>query len=315
MKDAPEISIVVPAKNEQESLPILYRKIVAVLNKIGQSFEIIIVDDGSNDNTFQIAKALHSKDKRVKVIKLRGWFGKSIALQSGFDNTKGKIIITMDADLQDNPKEIPNFLEKINEGYDLVSGWKKKRHDPISKKIPSKIGNWLTRLMTGIKIHDLNCGYKAYRKEVARNLNLYGELYKFIPVLAGRQNFKITEIIIKHYPRKFGKSKFGWERNIKGFLDLLTVVFLTGYSRRPGHFFGTFGIISFGFGFLIGLYITYLRVTTGSIQYKNPLLFLGMLLMIIGVQLITTGLVTEMIVNLNQKNSPTDNYIEEKINY
>ena len=217
----------------------------------------------------------------------------------------------MDADLQDNPSQIPKFLKKIDQGYDLVSGWKKKRYDPLSKKIPSKLGNMLASFLTEIKIHDLNCGFKAYKHEVVENLSLYGELYKYIPILAAKQNFRVTEIIINHRSRKYGKSKFGWERNIKGFLDLLTVVFLTGYLRRPGHFFGTLGILSFLGGFTIGLYITYLRITTGSIQYRHPLLFLGMLLMIVGIQLITTGLLAEMVISLTQKKSSTQKYLDQ----
>jgi len=313
MTKNPQISFIIPAKDEKESLPILYKQIVEQIKKVRKSYEIIIIDDGSSDSTFEIASKIHQKDKNVKVIRHRGNFGKSLALQSGFDASLGEIIITMDADLQDDPKEIPNFIKKIEEGYDLVSGWKKKRYDPLTKTIPSKIGNWVTRKLTGVKIHDLNCGYKAYRKRVVKGMRLYGELYKFIPVLVTHQNFQIAEIVVSHKPRKYGKSKFGMERNIKGILDLITVVFLTGYIRRPGHFFGFWGIVSFFIGFLIGLYITYLRITTGSIQYRQPLLFLGMLLMIIGVQLISTGLVAEMIVNLNQKDISTDKYIEEKI--
>jgi len=301
MKNSVYLSFVIPARNEEKSVRELYQEIVKVVNKSSKTYEIIFVDDGSIDKTYDILKNLHHIDKRVKVVKLRGWFGKSTALQAGFEHAGGEIVITLDADLQDNPKEIPNFLEKINEGFDLVSGWKKVRHDPLSKTFPSKIGNWLTRALTGVKIHDLNCGFKAYRKEVTDNLHLYGELYKYIPVLAEKQNFKVTEIVVEHRKRKYGKSKFGWSRNIKGFLDLLTVVFLTGYLSRPGHFFGTFGFISFFFGFLIGLYITYLRITTGTIQNRHPLLYLGMLLMIVGIQLITTGLLAEMFVNFNQK--------------
>lgn len=313
MKNLPEISLVIPAKNEQESLPILYREIIAVLKKVDQPFEIIIVDDGSSDNTFQIAKDLHSKDQRVKVIKLRGWFGKSIALQTGFEYARGKVIFTLDADLQDNPKEIPNFLKKLNEGYDLVSGWKKKRYDPLSKTLPSKIGNFLTRFLTGVKVHDLNCGFKCYRREVVSNLNLYGELYKYIPVLAEKQNFRVGEIIVSHNPRKYGKSKFGSERNIKGLLDMITIFFLTGYMKKPGHFFGTIGFIFFFFGFLIGLYITYLRITTGGIQYRQPLLFLGILLMIIGIQFFSTGLIAELITSFNQQKLHSDTIITEKL--
>lgn len=311
MKDSPKISFVIPAKNEEESLPILYREIVQYATKLKRPFEILFVDDGSVDKTFEILANLHRHDPRVKVLKHRGTFGKSIALQTGFEHARGGIIITLDADLQDNPKEIPRFVEEIEKGYDLVSGWKKVRHDPLSKTIPSKIGNFLTRIFTGIKIHDLNCGFKAYRSEVVDNLHLYGEMYKYIPVLAEKQNFKVGEIVIDHRKRKYGKSKFGWSRNIKGFLDLLTVVFLTGYLSRPGHFFGTFGFISFFFGFLIGLYITYLRITTGNIQNRHPLLYLGMLLMIVGVQLVTTGLLAEMFVSFNQKKQKTSKHLDK----
>jgi glycosyltransferase involved in cell wall biosynthesis len=291
----------------------LYLEISKELAKITKSYEILFIDDGSTDNTFQELEKLHKENPKVKVIKLRGWFGKSIALQTGFEYATGEIIITMDADLQDDPKEIPNFLKKMNEGYDLVSGWKKIRHDPFSKTFPSKIGNVVTRLLTGIKIHDLNCGFKAYRKELTQNLHLYGELYKYIPVIAEKQNYKVGEIVVSHRSRKYGKSKFGWQRNIKGFLDMLTVVFLTGYLKRPAHFFGTLGIISFLLGFIIGLYISYLRITTGSIQYRQPLLFLGILLMIVGIQLITTGLLAEMLVNFNQSSGLKGNYIKEKV--
>lgn len=297
----PNLSFVIPAKDEEKSVKLLYQEIVKVVKKLGKSYEIIFIDDGSTDKTFEELKKLHQKNKKVKVIRLRGNFGKSIALQLGFEQARGEIIFTLDADLQDNPREIPRFLKELDKGYDLVVGWKKQRHDPPAKTLPSKLGNLTTRLLTGIKIHDLNCGFKAYRNEVTQNLNLYGELYKYIPVLVAKQNFRITEIVISHRSRKYGKSKYGWERNTKGFLDLITVVFLTGYLRRPGHFFGTFGLISFFFGFLIGVYITYLRVTTGSIQFRHPLLFLGMLLMIIGVQLVSTGLLAEMIIYSNKK--------------
>jgi len=309
-----DLSIVIPAKNEEKSISTLYSEISKQLIKINRAYEIIFIDDGSQDNTVQEILKLKHKYPNITLIKLRGNFGKSIALQCGFDVAKGKIIITIDADLQDNPKEIGRFIKEIEKGYDLVSGWKKIRHDPLSKTTPSKIGNYLTRLFTGIKIHDLNCGFKAYRNEVIKNLNLYGEMYKYIPVLAAKQNFRVGEIVVEHRKRKFGKSKFGWERNIKGFLDLLTVVFLTGYLNRPGHFFGTTGIISFSGGFIIGLYITYLRITTGSIQNRHPLLYLGMLLMIVGIQLVTTGLLAEMFVNFNQKGASTEKYIKEIIN-
>ena len=291
------LSFIIPAKNEEDSVDILYREIVNVLKIIKSNYEIIFIDDGSTDKTFEKLKKIHRRDRKVKVIQLRGNFGKSVALQIGFNHARGDIIFTMDADLQDNPKEIPNFLKKLEEGCDLVSGWKRERNDPQLKKvIPSRIINFLTRILTGVPIHDTNCGFKAYRRKVIENLNLYGELYRFIPVIAYRQNFRVGEVEVHHRKRLFGKTKFGWERGAKGMLDLLTIVFLTGYLRRPSHFFGSFGLLCFFGGFLIGLYITYLRVTTGSIQSRHPLLFLGMLLMIIGVQLISTGLLAEMIV-------------------
>src|SRR3989344_1781928 len=289
------LTFVIPAKNEEDSVSLLYSEIINVLKDLSHDYEIIFVDDGSSDKTFSILEQLHLKDKKVKVIKFRGNWGKSVALQVAFEHSKGDVIFTLDADLQDNPKEIPRFIEKLEEGYDLVSGWKKIRHDPLSKVIPSRVLNYITRKLTGIPLHDINCGFKAYRKDVVVNLNLYGELYRFIPIIAAKGGFKVAEIPVEHRARQYGKSKFGGGRFVKGLLDLLTIVFLTGYTRRPGHFFGTFGIVSFLLGFVIGLYITYLRITTGDIQNRHPLLFLGMLLMIVGVQLISTGLLAEML--------------------
>lgn len=296
------LSFVIPAKNEEASIEPLYKEIVGVVNKITKNFEIIFIDDGSTDSTFEKTRKIHDKDKRVKVIRLRGNWGKSAALQVGFDYVKGDIIFTLDADLQDDPNEIPEFLRKLEEGLDLVSGWKRQRNDPqVQKVIPSRVVNFLARLLTGTPVHDTNCGFKAYRRKVIENLSLYGELYRFIPVIAHKQNFKVGEVIVRHRRRLYGKTKFGWERGIKGILDLLTVIFLTGFTRRPGHFFGTLGLLSFFWGFVIGIYITYLRITTGSIQSRHPLLFLGMLLMLIGVQLISTGLLAEMILHSKQK--------------
>lgn len=296
------LSFVIPAKNEETSIEPLYKEIVGTVNKITKIFEIIFVDDGSTDSTFNKINKIHNKDRRVKVIRFRGNWGKSAALQVGFDHARGDIVFTMDADLQDDPKEIPSFLKKMNEGYDLVSGWKKRRNDPqVQKVLPSRIVNFLARVLTGTPIHDTNCGFKAYRREVTENLNLYGELYRFIPIIAYKQNFRVGEVVVHHRRRTHGKTKFGWERGVKGILDLLTVVFLTGFVRRPGHFFGTLGLLSFFVGFIIGLYISYLRITTGSIQARHPLLFLGMLLMIIGVQLVSTGLLAEMIIYAKQK--------------
>jgi len=235
-----------------------------------------------------------------------------MGLSVGFKAAKGNIIFTLDGDLQDNPQEISKFLKKIEEEkYDLVSGWKKKRNDPsFSKVLPSRILNFLTRVLTQIPIHDTNCGFKAYKKQVVKNLNLYGELYRFIPIIAAKQNYKVGEVVVNHRSRKYGKSKFGWGRGIKGVLDLVTIIFLTGYLRRPGHFFGTLGLMSFAGGFVIGLYITHLRISTGTIQDRHPFLFFGMLLMIIGVQLVSTGLLGEMITFWRQEHK-TENVIDE----
>lgn len=305
------ISFVIPAKNEEESVEILHHEIINIVKKNKQAYEIIFVDDGSTDKTFEKFKKIRKKDRNVKIIQLRGNFGKSVALQTGFNKSKGDVVFTLDADLQDNPNEIPNFLKKLDEGFDLVSGWKKKRHDPsIAKVIPSRIINYLTRKLTNVQIHDTNCGFKVYKREVIDNLNLYGELYRFIPIVAAKQNFIVGEVVIEHRARKYGKTKFGWGRGIKGILDLLTIIFLTGYLKRPGHFFGSLGLLSFLIGFVIGLYITYLRITTGTIQYHQPLLFLGMLLMIAGIQFVSTGLVAEMITNYNQKNISVDSNIK-----
>lgn len=298
----PYLSLVIPARDEQDNITILYQEITAATKDLGKDYEIIFIDDGSKDDTFINLKKINDSDKRVKVIRLRGNFGKSVALQVGFKHSLGEVIITLDSDLQDDPGEIPLFLSQIEKGFDLVNGWKKNRRDPsFSKVIPSRIINLLTKALTGVNLHDINCGFKAYRKEVTDNLNLYGELYRFIPIIAAKQNFLVSEIAVNHRARKYGKSKYGWGRGIKGILDLLTVFFITGFTKRPGHFFGTLGLLSFFMGFLIGLYITYLRLTTGTIQFRQPLLFLGMLLMIIGIQLISTGLLAEMIVYSNKK--------------
>ncbi len=305
-----EISLVIPARNEQESVELLYGEIVKALKPLKKSYEIIFIDDGSTDKTFKNLQKIKKIDSKIKLLKLRGNFGKSIALQVGFENSKGDIIITLDADLQDNPDQIYKFLNKLDEGYDLVSGWKKKRYDPVTKVIPSRILNYITSLLTGVKIHDINCGFKAYRKKVIENINIYGELYRFIPIFAAKQNYKIAEVIVNHRKRKYGVTKYGWERNIKGLLDLITITFLTGYFRRPGHFFGTLGLISLFTGTIIGIYITYLRLSTGSIQNRHPLLFLGMLLIIVGIQLISTGLLAEM--NLYNHEKQSLNWVIEK---
>ena len=308
--EVPQISFVIPVKDEEKSVEQLSNEIVKECVKLKKTYEIIFIDDGSVDKTFEIVKGLYLKNKNIKAIRHRRNFGKSAALSTGFAGANGDIVFTLDGDLQDNPIEIPKFLEKLDQGCDLVSGWKKKRYDSILITLPSIIGNFLIRKLTGVKVHDLNCGFKAYRKEVIQNLNIYGELYRFIPILANQKGYKTGEIVVKHRPRNFGKSKYSWFKIIKVFLDLITVLFLTGHATHPGHFFGTLGLIFFAPGLLIGLYITYLRITTGGIGEHYPLMFLGVLLMVVGVQFVSTGLLAEMVTSSTKKQH-SDNVISE----
>ena len=290
-----DLSVVIPVYNENESLPELHRQLTAVLEPRGYRYELIFVDDGSRDGSGQEMELLAQKDARVRVIQFQKNYGKSAALSVGFDAAVGEIVATLDADLQDDPGEIPALIQKMNEGgYDLVSGWKKKRHDPISKRWPSKIFNWVTARISGVRIHDINCGLKVYRNFVAKNLHPYGELHRFLPVLAHLDGFTVGEKEVVHHPRKYGKSKFGASRFTSGFFDLLTVMFLSRYLKKPLHLFGILGILSFIGGFVIGAYLTVLRLT-GHWIGNRPLLFLGILLMIMGVQFVSIGLLGEMI--------------------
>ncbi|MCK4524835.1 MAG: glycosyltransferase family 2 protein [Candidatus Andersenbacteria bacterium] len=292
-----EISIVIPAYNEAENLPLLCAEITSIMKNITDDYEIIIVNDGSSDKTQEVIEKLFQDDHdHIKGIQFRSNFGKASALKAGFNEARGKIIFTMDADLQDDPKEIPNFIAKINEGHDLVSGWKQNRKDSFIKNTSSKFFNLVTSLFSRVQLHDFNCGFKAYRREVAKSLDLYGQLHRYIPVIARNQGYKIAEIPIHHRKRKFGRSKYGPIRFLNGFLDLLTVMMLTKYFKRPAHFFGGLGSIALIIGFFIGLYITYLRLFTGSIQSRLPLFIAGILLIMVGFQLLSLGLIGEMFV-------------------
>ncbi len=291
----PDISVVVPLFNEAESIPDLSRQLRDVLQRQGGNYEVIFVDDGSTDNSYQILRDIHRINRRMKAIRFRRNFGKSAALAVGFTHAEGAIVVTMDADLQDDPAEIPNLVKKIREGYDLVSGWKKKRFDPITKTIPSRFFNFVTSIMTGFKLHDFNCGLKAYRNEVLKEIEVYGELHRFIPALVHWRGFRVREIPVQHHKRKYGKTKFGPGRFFKGFLDLLTVLFTTRYIRRPLHLFGGWGIFSFLVGFGIDVWLSvewFLKLTSLS---NRPIFFLGILMMIVGIQLISIGLLGEMI--------------------
>jgi len=292
-------SFVIPVYNEEQSLQELHEKIVE--NIKDYSYEIIFVNDGSTDNSKVILKQMAEVDKNVKVINFRTNFGKSAALQTGFNKAKGKIVFTMDADLQDDPKEIPRFIEKIEEGYDLVSGWKKNRKDPLTKTIPSKFFNLFTSLMFKLKLHDYNCGFKAYKNEVVKSVTIYGELHRYIPALANAQGFSVTEIPVTHHKRKFGKTKYGAKRFIKGFLDLLTVNLITKYEKSPLYLFGLTGIITTFLGFVISLYLAVSKIFFGVSLSNRPLLFLGILLILVGIQFISIGLIGEFIVYLDKK--------------
>lgn len=288
------LSIIIPAYNEKDSLPKLLEQISKEMAPLNLDYEIIVIDDGSTDGTDEILRELKSSHQKLRAYIFRKNYGKSAALSEGFKQARGERVITMDADLQDDPGEIPNLLKKLDEGFDLVSGWKKKRHDPITKKLPSRLFNFVTSLLSGISIHDFNCGLKAYRKEVLETIHIYGELHRFIPVIAHWQGFRVGEIPVKHHPRKFGRSKFGINRFFHGFLDLITVLFLTRYKTSPLHIFGMVGMLIFIAGFLIESYLTIIWFGGAGIG-RRPLFFLGILLIIVGAQFIVLGLLGEML--------------------
>ena len=304
-----KLSIVIPLFNEEESVHPLANEIKKVLNPIGMQYEVVFVDDGSTDLSLKNVKDICNTDRKFKYVSFRKNYGKSAALQVGFQYVTGDVVVTMDADLQDDPKEIPNLLKKLNEGYDLCSGWKKKRRDPIIKKLSSKFFNFVTKIFSGIKIHDFNCGLKAYRKEVVENLYVHGELHRYMPVLAKWQGFTITEIPVQHHPRRYGKTKFGISRFFKGFIDLITVIFSTRYTKRPLHFFGFFGAMAMILGIIVLGFLSALWIQ-GHPLSNRPMLFLGMLLIIVGVQFFAVGLLGEMLVH-NSPGNP-DYIIKDK---
>lgn len=297
----PELSILIPLYNEEESLQELYQKLADVLDKLNKTCEIVFIDDGSTDGSFQILQQLHQQDQRVRVYQFRKNYGKSAGLACGFDVVKGKYVITMDADLQDDPDEIPSLISLLEQGFDLVSGWKKKRYDPFIKRNTSKIYNRVTGWVSGLKLHDFNCGLKAYQSEVVKEIQVYGQLHRFIPVLAHWQGFKVSEIAVKHHPRKFGKTKFGPFRFAAGLLDLFTVIFLNKFKTRPLHLFGSIGVILFLAGTAINLYLAAERIFAKQFLSNRPLLFLGVLMVIVGVQFISIGLLGEMITETQKK--------------
>ncbi|MEH0158624.1 glycosyltransferase family 2 protein [Limibacter armeniacum] len=299
-----DISVVVPLLNEEESLPELAAWIERVMQQHGFTYEVVMVNDGSTDSSWQVIKDLNRSNPCIKGICFQRNYGKSAALHSGFRMVSGDVVITMDADLQDSPDEIPELYQMImEEGYDLVSGWKKKRYDPITKTIPTKIYNAATRAASGIYLHDFNCGLKAYRKEVVKNIEVYGEMHRYIPVIAKWEGFtKIGEKVVEHRARKYGTTKFGLERFVNGLLDLMSIMFVSRFRKKPMHFFGMLGVLSFLFGggaalWLLGdkVYRSAMHMEIGRQVTEQPLFYLGLTLIIIGVQLFLAGFLAELI--------------------
>jgi len=314
-----DISVVIPLYNEAESLPELTAWIKRVMDDHQFSYEIILIDDGSTDPSWMVIEGLKAKNSKISAVKFRRNYGKSAALNVGFAMAQGQVVITMDADLQDSPDEIPELYQKIvRQDFDLISGWKQKRHDPPSKTIPTKLFNAVTRGMSGIhNLHDFNCGLKAYKKEVVKSIEVYGEMHRYLPVIAKWAGFtRIDEQVVQHYPRKYGTTKFGPGRFVKGFLDLLSIFFVGKFGKRPMHFFGTMGVLSFLAGFIIAVWLILEKLISISNQtpYRNvtdqPLFFLALLAIIIGTQLFLTGFIAELV---SRSSSERNNYQIEKV--
>jgi glycosyltransferase involved in cell wall biosynthesis len=294
------ISVVVPVHEEERTVALLFEELQAALDPLGEPWEAVFVDDGSGDGSFAALTRLHNLHDNVRVVRLRRNFGKAAALAAGFANATGDVVVTIDADLQDDPAEIPRLLAKLDEGFDLVSGWKAHRRDPLTRRALSRIFNWVTGRVSGLRLHDLNCGLKAYRAEVVQGLRLYGELHRFIPVLAHYRGHRIAELPVNHRPREHGRSRYGVERYLRGFLDLLTVSFIGRYRYRPLHLFGGLGLLLGLIGFGVLAYLTALKIGGHAIG-KRPLLILGVLLMVVGLQFFSLGLISELITSQHEE--------------
>jgi glycosyltransferase involved in cell wall biosynthesis len=292
-----EVSVILPVLDEVESLGVLHRELTETLERLGRSYEILFIDDGSRDGSFQLIEKLTVEDPRVRGFQLRRNFGKAAALAVGFREAQGDIVVTLDADLQDDPAEIPKLLARLEDGFDLVSGWKRDRQDPRSKTWPSRLFNWVTGWLTGVRLHDFNSGFKIYRREVVQEIRLYGELHRFIPVLAAWRGFQVAEVPVHHRARRYGRSKFGSARLWRGFLDLLTVLFLTRYTRRPLHLFGGLGLIAWTVGFVVNAYLTGIWLSGSQPIGHRPLLAFGVLSMLVGVQFFAVGLLSELVLS------------------
>jgi glycosyltransferase involved in cell wall biosynthesis len=310
-----DLSIVIPLFNEEENVEPLYAQLKDALEPLEQSYEIIIVDDGSTDRSFELLRDLHTLDKRLTVIRFRRNFGQTAAFAAGFEYAQGRVVITMDADLQNDPADIPRLLEKLEKGYDVVSGWRVERWKSawLTRRLPSVVANRLISETTGVHLHDYGCSLKAYRSEVVKNINLYGELHRFIPAMASWMGVSVAEIPVHYQPRQFGRSKYGLSRTIKVILDLLTVRFLLSYSTRPIHIFGSLGLALSGLGAILGLYLSVVKLALGQDIGSRPLLLLAILLMVLGVQMITMGLLGELVVRTYHESQGKRIYVVREI--
>jgi len=294
------ISVVVPVRDEERTVEPLYDELAAALGELGEPWEVVYVDDGSRDGTQAALARLHESSSNVRVVRMRRNAGKATALDAGFAVLEGDVVVTIDGDLQDDPAEIPRLLEKLDEGYDLVSGWKARRNDPFARRAFSRVFNSVTGWLSGVHLHDMNCGLKAMRVEVARNIDLYGELHRFVPVLAHDLGFRVTELPVNHRPREHGRSRYGFERYARGFLDLLTVSFMSRYRHRPLHLFGGLGLILGTIGMGILVYLT-IEKLSGEAIGKRPLLLLGVLLVVVGIQFLSLGLLSELVTSQHRE--------------
>ena len=311
---APRISVVIPLYNEEESIPSLRQSLTTALDSLGETYEVIIVDDGSKDRSFALLRDWAVADERLTVIRLRRNFGQTAAFSAGFDQAHGDVVVTMDADLQNDPLDIPKLMAKIDEGYDIVSGWRKNRQDRfLDRKLPSMLANRLISNVTDVRLHDYGCSLKAYRREVLQYVKLYGELHRFIPALASQAGGTVTEVPVKHRAREFGNSKYGISRTVRVFLDLITIWFLGSYSTRPIHVFGTAGLLSAAGGALMGFYLAFVKIFLNENIGGRPLLLLAVLLLVIGVQLITMGLLGEMVIRTYHESQKKPIYIVREV--
>ncbi len=309
-----DISLVVPLYNEEENVQLLYQELKSVLDTMQWQSEIVFIDDGSQDGTVRILEKIQAQDSAVRVVSLRRNFGQTAAMTAGFDHACGKIIVTMDGDLQNDPHDIPKLIEKLNEGFDVVTGWRFDRQDPfLSRRLPSQMANRLISWVTGVRLHDYGCTLKAFRREVIQNINLYGEMHRFIPAIASGMGISFTEVKVNHRPRRFGKSKYGISRTIRVVLDLITVKFMLSYATRPLHVFGTVGVFSSALGILIGLIMTVQRQFFGVALANRPLLLLAVLLIFMGIQFVTIGLLAELVVRTYHESQKKPIYFVRKV--